>query len=72
MITAVNHVRDLVYTLKNIVGSDIFSAQFIKIITHYKKIGYNINILKPTANWSSYIFTLVQKVKHRVYKIHVF
>ena len=29
-------------------------------------------ILKPTANWSPYIFTLVQKVKHRVYKIHVF
>ena len=30
------------------------------------------SILKPTANWSPYIFTLVQKVKHRVYKIHVF
>ena len=29
-------------------------------------------ILKPTAKWSPYIFTLVQKVKHRVYKIHVF
>ena len=28
--------------------------------------------LKPTAIWSPYIFTLVQKVKHRVYKIHVF
>ena len=31
-----------------------------------------LDILKPTANWSPYIFTLVQKVKHRVYKIHVF
>ena len=30
------------------------------------------NILKPTAIWSPYIFTLVQKVKHRLYKIHVF
>ena len=30
------------------------------------------SILKPTANWSPYIFTIVQKVKHRVYKIHVF
>ena len=30
------------------------------------------NILKPTANWSPYIFTLVQIVKHRVYKLHVF
>ena len=29
-------------------------------------------ILKLTANRSPYIFTLVQKVKHRVYKIHVF
>ena len=27
--------------------------------------------LKPTANWLPYIFTLVQKVKLRVYKIHV-
>ena len=33
---------DLVYKLKKIVGSNIFSAQFIKIISHYKKIGCNI------------------------------
>ena len=32
---------DLVYKLKKIVGSNNFSAQFIKIISHYKKIGYN-------------------------------
>ena len=31
---------DLVYKLKKIVGSNNFSAQFIKIISHYKKIGY--------------------------------
>ena len=37
---------DLVYKLKKIVGSNIFSAQFIKIISHYKKIGYNINVLQ--------------------------
>ena len=36
---------DLVYKLKKIVGSTNFSAQFIKIISHYKKIGYNINVL---------------------------
>ena len=36
---------DLVYTLKMIVGSNNFSAQFIKIISHYKTIGYNINVL---------------------------
>ena len=31
---------DLVYKLKKIVGSNIFSAQFIKILSHYEKIGY--------------------------------
>ena len=30
---------DLVYKLKTIVGSNNFSAQFITIISHYKKIG---------------------------------
>ena len=34
---------DLVYKLKKIVGSNNFSAQFIK------KIGYNINVLQQTA-----------------------
>ena len=40
---------DLVCKLKKIVGSNNFSAQFIKIISHYKKIGYNINVLQQTA-----------------------
>ena len=40
---------DLVYKLKKIVGSNNFLAQFIKIISHYKKIGYNINVLQQTA-----------------------
>ena len=40
---------DLVYKLKKIYGSNNFSAQFIKIISHYKKIGYNINVLQKTA-----------------------
>ena len=40
---------DLVYKLKKIVGSNNFSAQFIKIISHCKKIGYNINVLQQTA-----------------------
>ena len=31
-----------------------------------------VYILKPTSNRSTYIFTLVQKVKRRVYKIHIF
>ena len=33
---------DLMYKLKKIVGSNNFSAQFIKIISHYKKIGYKL------------------------------
>ena len=37
---------DLVCLLKNIVGSNNFSAQLIKLISNYKKIGYNINVLE--------------------------
>ena len=40
---------DLVYKLKRIAGFNNFSARFIKIISHYKKIGYNINVLQQTA-----------------------
>ena len=40
---------DLIYKLKEIVGSNNFSAQFIKIIFHYKKYGYSINVLQQTA-----------------------
>ena len=44
-----NGRKEVVYKLKRIVGSNNFSAQFIKIISHYKKIGYNINVLQQTA-----------------------
>ena len=37
---------DLAYKLKKIVGSNNFSVLFIKIISYYKKIGYNINVLQ--------------------------
>ena len=40
---------DLVYKLKKIVGSNNLSAHFIKIISHYIKIGYNIHVLQQTA-----------------------
>ena len=40
---------DLVCKLYKIVGSNNFSTQFIKIISHYKKICYNINVLQQTA-----------------------
>ena len=35
--------------LKKIVGSNNFSAQFILMISHYKNVGYNINVLQQTA-----------------------
>ena len=37
------------YKLKKIVGSNNISRQFIKIISHYKKIGYNIKVLQQIA-----------------------
>ena len=40
---------NLMYKLKKIVGSNNLSAQLIKIISHYKKIGYNINVLQHNA-----------------------
>ena len=40
---------DLVYKLKKILGTNNFSVQFIKISSHYKNIGYNINVLRQTA-----------------------
>ena len=40
---------DLVYKLKKIVGSDNFSARFVGIISHCKRIGYNISVLRRAA-----------------------
>ena len=40
---------NLVYKLKKIIGSNSFSAQFIKIISHFKTIDFNINVLQQTA-----------------------
>ena len=40
---------DLVYKFKNIVGRADFSDQFRKIIVRYKRIGYNINIMRQSA-----------------------
>ena len=40
---------DLVYKLKKIVGSGGFSARFIKIVSHYKRIGCGVDVLQQTA-----------------------
>ena len=50
------------------------SELFVKYNVGLKTLlqqGISEPILKPTASWSPYIFRLVQKVKHRVYTIHV-
>ena len=40
---------DLIYKFKKIVGRADFSDQFKKIIVRYKRIGYNINIMRQSA-----------------------
>ena len=40
---------DIVYKFKKIVSRSDFSDQFRKIIASYKRIGYNINIMRQTA-----------------------
>ena len=40
---------DLVYKFKKIVGRIDFSDQFRKIIVRYKRIGYNLNIMRQSA-----------------------
>ena len=39
---------DIVYKFKKIVGRNDFSDQFWKIITRYKRIGYNMNVIYAT------------------------
>ena len=48
-LSALEFYGNLVYKLNKIVGSNKFSAQLIKVINHYKKISYNINVLQQTA-----------------------
>ena len=40
---------DLIYKFKKIVGRADFSDQFRKIIVRYKRIEYNINIIRQSA-----------------------
>ena len=40
---------DLVYTFRKLVCKNDFPYYFKKIIVRYKKIGYNIDVLKQTA-----------------------
>ena len=40
---------DLVYKFRKIIGKNDFPHHFKKIIVRYKKIGYNIDVLRQTA-----------------------
>ena len=40
---------DLVYKFKKIRGITDFSDQFRKIIMRYKRIGYNLNVMRQSA-----------------------
>ena len=57
----------LVYKLKKMVGANNFSAQFIKIVSDYKKIGYNINVLRQTTCLVGYFM----QTKHLYILIHI-
>ena len=39
----------LVYKFRKIVGRNVFSDQFRKMSIHYKRIGYNMNVMRLTA-----------------------
>ena len=39
----------LVYKFRKIIGKNNFPYYFKKIIVRYKKIGYNINVMRQTA-----------------------
>ena len=40
---------DLVYKFKKLIGSNDFSFQIRKIITRYRRIGYNLNVMRQSA-----------------------
>ena len=39
---------DLVYKFKILIGKNDFSFQFRKIITHYRRKGYNLNVMRQS------------------------
>ena len=40
---------DLVYKFKKLKGINDFAFQFRKIITRYRRIGYNLNVMRQSA-----------------------
>ena len=40
---------DLVYNFKKLIRRNDFSFEFKKIITRYRRIGYNLNVMRQSA-----------------------
>ena len=40
---------DLVYKFKKLIGRNDVSFQFIKFITRYRRIGYNLNVMRQSV-----------------------
>ena len=40
---------DLAYKFKKLIGRNYFSFQYRKIITRYRRIGYNLNVMRQSA-----------------------
>ena len=40
---------DLVYKFQKLIGRNDFSFQFRKIITRYRRKGYNLNVMRPST-----------------------
>ena len=40
---------ELVYKFKKLIGSNDLSFQFRKIITRYRRLGYNLNVMRQSA-----------------------
>ena len=41
----------MVYKFKKLMGRNDFSFPFRKIITHYRRIGYNLNIMRKSSHF---------------------
>ena len=54
---------DSVYKFRKIIGKNDFPYHFEKIIVRYKKIGYNINVMRQTAC----LFVIPMKVNSFAY-----
>ena len=50
---------DLVYKFKKLIGINDFSFQFRKIITRYRRIGYNLNVILTQSWWITMLPSLI-------------